>query len=213
MVSSQQCFSIGSSARICLYGRSKLSTNQQCDVMRGAIVVIVCFCLQQVDASKLYHMIRAQVCTRVSINYVRHAHWWSTPSFCFPIGRRLSSLLHDGQSDITASAFPYVLPDIWQETIKLYVIFNVLEIFDKYCAWLGQDILDALFVRKRQLRIFFLAVAYTRMQRYARGPLGSGVGGWLALGEVRTHACCHGYPPAAIFSGSHILVVLKPPGL
>jgi hypothetical protein len=67
------------------------------------------------------------------------------------------------------SAFPYVLaaPEesfhILQETIKLYVIFNVLEIFDKYCAWLGQDILDALFVRKRQLRIFFLAVAYTRM--------------------------------------------------
>lgn len=50
-----------------------------------------------------------------------------------------------------------------QETIKLYVIFNVLEIFDKYCAWLGQDILDALFSRKRQTRVFLVAVAYTRM--------------------------------------------------
>lgn len=49
-----------------------------------------------------------------------------------------------------------------QETIKLYVIFNVLEIFDKYCAWLGQDILDALFSRKRQTRVFLVAVAYTR---------------------------------------------------
>ncbi|KAH9459677.1 hypothetical protein Pst134EB_007907 [Puccinia striiformis f. sp. tritici] len=32
-----------------------------------------------------------------------------------------------------------------QETIKLYVIFNVLEIADRLCCSFGQDILDSLF--------------------------------------------------------------------
>ena len=40
-----------------------------------------------------------------------------------------------------------------QATIKLYVIFNMLEIFDKLCASFGQDILEALYastLRKRR---------------------------------------------------------------
>ncbi|KAH9978838.1 eukaryotic membrane protein family-domain-containing protein [Lactifluus volemus] len=38
-----------------------------------------------------------------------------------------------------------------QDTIKLYVIFNALEIADKLCASIGQDILDCLFSRSTLL--------------------------------------------------------------
>ncbi|KAF8902956.1 eukaryotic membrane protein family-domain-containing protein [Gymnopilus junonius] len=64
-----------------------------------------------------------------------------------------------------------------QETIKLYVIFNALEIGDRLCASIGQDILDCLFSRStleplsrrvpvssdtfRPLLFFFLALVYT----------------------------------------------------
>ncbi|PWN28054.1 DUF747-domain-containing protein [Jaminaea rosea] len=34
-----------------------------------------------------------------------------------------------------------------QDVVKLYVIFNVMEIFDRLCCSLGQDLLDALFSR------------------------------------------------------------------
>ncbi|THV05079.1 DUF747-domain-containing protein [Dendrothele bispora CBS 962.96] len=56
-----------------------------------------------------------------------------------------------------------------QDTIKLYVIFNALEIADRLCASFGQDILDCLFSRStlapdaptlRPLLYFFLAVVY-----------------------------------------------------
>ncbi|ORZ01641.1 eukaryotic membrane protein family-domain-containing protein [Syncephalastrum racemosum] len=66
-----------------------------------------------------------------------------------------------------------------QAVLKLYVVFNVLEIFDKLCCSVGQDILDALFSKstlgnpaqalggaayaKRQLRpitLFLLATVY-----------------------------------------------------
>lgn len=45
-----------------LFCRGTLTITQQCDILRGGVIVIVCFCLQQVDASKVYHLIRAQVC-------------------------------------------------------------------------------------------------------------------------------------------------------
>eukprot|EP01134_Creolimax_fragrantissima_P001178 CFRG1178T1 len=89
------------------FTRKPLSTMQLCDILRLAIVVIVSGCLQLLDASKIYHVIRSQ------------------------------------------------------DTIKLYVIFNVLEIIEKYCSWLGQDILDALFSRQRVKRIFCVAILYT----------------------------------------------------
>jgi len=63
-----------------------------------------------------------------------------------------------------------------QDTIKLYVIFNALEIGDRLCASIGQDILDSLFSRStleplshrmpmtthtfRPFLFFFLALAY-----------------------------------------------------
>ncbi|KAF5348675.1 hypothetical protein D9758_006827 [Tetrapyrgos nigripes] len=56
-----------------------------------------------------------------------------------------------------------------QDTIKLYVIFNALEIADRLCASIGQDILDCLFSRStlapstptlRPLLYFSLALAY-----------------------------------------------------
>ncbi|KAJ4483449.1 eukaryotic membrane protein family-domain-containing protein [Lentinula aciculospora] len=64
-----------------------------------------------------------------------------------------------------------------QDTIKLYVIFNALEIGDRLCASIGQDILDCLFSRStleplshrvplsshtfRPLLFFLLATVYT----------------------------------------------------
>ncbi|KAF8732630.1 hypothetical protein AX14_004135 [Amanita brunnescens Koide BX004] len=64
-----------------------------------------------------------------------------------------------------------------QDTIKLYVIFNALEIADRLCASIGQDILDCLFSRStleplsrhvpvssqifRPFIYFFLATMYT----------------------------------------------------
>ncbi|KDR75015.1 hypothetical protein GALMADRAFT_140571 [Galerina marginata CBS 339.88] len=64
-----------------------------------------------------------------------------------------------------------------QDTIKLYVIFNALEIGDRLCASIGQDILDCLFSRStleplsrrvpvsshtfRPFLFFFLALTYT----------------------------------------------------
>ncbi|KAF9038267.1 DUF747-domain-containing protein [Hymenopellis radicata] len=55
-----------------------------------------------------------------------------------------------------------------QDTIKLYVIFNALEIADRLCASIGQDILDCLFSRSslsptsfRTVLYFFLATLYT----------------------------------------------------
>ncbi|KNC79035.1 hypothetical protein SARC_08561 [Sphaeroforma arctica JP610] len=89
------------------FNRKPLSNNQQCDILRLIIVVVVSTFLQMLDASKLYHMIRSQ------------------------------------------------------DTIRLYVIFNVLEILEKYCSWLGQDILDALFSRQRAKRVFIVAIGYT----------------------------------------------------
>lgn len=67
-----------------------------------------------------------------------------------------------------------------QAVLKLYVIFNVLEVFDKLCCSVGSDILDALFSKstlgnpehgsmdgtvyaKRQLKpitLFLLATGY-----------------------------------------------------
>ncbi|KIY70649.1 DUF747-domain-containing protein [Cylindrobasidium torrendii FP15055 ss-10] len=55
-----------------------------------------------------------------------------------------------------------------QDTIKLYVIFNALEIADRLCASIGQDILDCLFSRSsltptsfRTVLYFLLATGYT----------------------------------------------------
>lgn len=71
-----------------------------------------------------------------------------------------------------------------QALLKLYVIFNVLEVFDKLCCSVGGDILDALFSKstlgdpeqgiggtayaKRQLRpitLFLLATGYMGKSR------------------------------------------------
>lgn len=62
-----------------------------------------------------------------------------------------------------------------QDVIKLYVIFNVMEILDRLCCSLGQDLLDALFSRRtlarrkdgsqpilRPLCFFLLALTYVQ---------------------------------------------------
>lgn len=40
-----------------------------------------------------------------------------------------------------------------QSTIKLYVLFNVLEIADRLCSAIGQDILDCLFSKSIFARV------------------------------------------------------------
>ncbi|KAJ3066230.1 hypothetical protein HDU98_010471, partial [Podochytrium sp. JEL0797] len=69
----------------------RLSTSQKCDLMKGLLVGICCYMLENVDGSRLYHSVRGQ------------------------------------------------------STIKLYVIFNMLEICDKLCSAFGHDVLDSLF--------------------------------------------------------------------
>ncbi|GBB91665.1 hypothetical protein RclHR1_19000003 [Rhizophagus clarus] len=68
-----------------------LNLSQKCDLLKGLLIILVCMALQNVDASRIYHIIRGQ------------------------------------------------------SAIKLYVIFNVLEIFDRLCCSFGGDILDSLF--------------------------------------------------------------------
>ncbi|KAJ3231861.1 hypothetical protein HDU81_003474 [Chytriomyces hyalinus] len=70
---------------------SRLNTSQKCDLMKGLLVIICCYLLENVDGSRVYHSVRGQ------------------------------------------------------STIKLYVIFNMLEIFDKLMSAFGHDILDSLF--------------------------------------------------------------------
>ncbi|KAJ3031423.1 UNVERIFIED_CONTAM: hypothetical protein HDU68_004113 [Siphonaria sp. JEL0065] len=69
----------------------RLSSSQKCDLMKGLLVAICCYMLENVDGSRLYHSVRGQ------------------------------------------------------STIKLYVIFNLLEICDKLCSAFGHDVLDSLF--------------------------------------------------------------------
>eukprot|EP01119_Soliformovum_irregulare_P012932 TRINITY_DN3392_c0_g1_i1.p1 TRINITY_DN3392_c0_g1~~TRINITY_DN3392_c0_g1_i1.p1 ORF type:complete len:533 (+),score=119.67 TRINITY_DN3392_c0_g1_i1:236-1600(+) len=96
------------------------SLTQVWDLSRGFIVIACFLMLTYVDASRLYHYIRAQ------------------------------------------------------SVLKLYVVFNVLEVGDRLCCSFGQDIFDALFLKtlnrnavtSRELHlhpitIFFVALTYT----------------------------------------------------
>ncbi|KAI8593906.1 eukaryotic membrane protein family-domain-containing protein [Geranomyces variabilis] len=71
--------------------KTRLTSSQKCDLMKGSLIVICCYMLQRYDASRIYHSVRGQA------------------------------------------------------LIKLYVIFNSLEICDKLCSAFGHDILDSLF--------------------------------------------------------------------
>ncbi|KAG9290681.1 hypothetical protein G9A89_011644 [Geosiphon pyriformis] len=73
--------------------KKRLSLSQQCDLLKGLLVLLVCIFLQRIDASQMYHSIRGQA------------------------------------------------------VIKLYVIFNVLEILDRLCCSFGCDIMDSLFCK------------------------------------------------------------------
>ncbi|CAG8549729.1 4016_t:CDS:10 [Ambispora leptoticha] len=88
-----------------------LTLSQQCDLLKGLLVIFVCLALQRVDASQMYHSIRGQA------------------------------------------------------VIKLYVIFNVLEILDRLCCSFGNDILDALSC-KSTLAGLSLNMAHTMIMSY-----------------------------------------------
>ena len=88
-----------------------------------------------------------------------------------------------------------------QATLKLYVIFNVLEIFDKLCASFGQDILDSLYASaggRRRWRgglalDFVIASVYTLLHTVVRAradPSSPARPGGLC-------SCPHGLSPRA----------------
>ncbi|CZS96211.1 related to cytomegalovirus gH-receptor family protein [Rhynchosporium graminicola] len=98
---------------------SSLSSYHKADLLQGAVIIVSCFILMRLDASRMYHSIRGQ------------------------------------------------------SAIKLYVIFNALEVCDKLLAALGQDILECLFSNEtlernsygrskvlRPLGMFILALIY-----------------------------------------------------
>lgn len=85
-----------------------------------------------------------------------------------------------------------------QSVMKLYVVFSVLEIFDKLCASFGQDILESLFASATSVR------------------LGSGYALWLdltvAYGYLTAHTLVLFYQvvalSVAINSNSNVLLTL-----
>ncbi|RAL62676.1 hypothetical protein DID88_004519 [Monilinia fructigena] len=98
---------------------SSLSSYNKADILQGAVIIFSSFFLMKLDASRMYHSIRAQ------------------------------------------------------SAIRLYVIYNLLEVFDRLAAALGQDIFECLFSdetlerdsdgRSRVLRplgMFVLALIY-----------------------------------------------------
>lgn len=102
-----------------LRARASLKSSEKVDILKGALILMTCVVLNQLDASRIYHNIRGQA------------------------------------------------------AIKLYVLYNVLEIGDKLFCALGQDILDCLFSKStfgrkedgsrrhlRPLAFLILALAY-----------------------------------------------------
>ncbi|ESZ90945.1 hypothetical protein SBOR_8663 [Sclerotinia borealis F-4128] len=98
---------------------SSLSSYNKADLLQGAVIIFSSFFLMKLDASRMYHSIRAQ------------------------------------------------------SAIRLYVIYNLLEVFDRLAAALGQDIFECLFSDEtlerdsdgrskvlRPLGMFILALIY-----------------------------------------------------
>ncbi|OAA69102.1 Membrane protein,Tapt1/CMV receptor [Cordyceps fumosorosea ARSEF 2679] len=105
---------------------SNLSTYNKADLLQGAVILCSSFALMRLDASRMYHFIRAQ------------------------------------------------------SAIKLYVIFNILEVGDRLLSAIGQDILECLFSAETLSRtasgrskvllpagMFVLALAYNCLHSIA----------------------------------------------
>lgn len=105
---------------------SNLSTYHKADLLQGAVILCSSFALMKLDASRMYHFIRAQ------------------------------------------------------SAIKLYVIFNILEVGDRLLSAIGQDILECLFSSETLSRnasgrskillplgMFLLALAYNCLHSIA----------------------------------------------
>ncbi|ATY60277.1 Membrane, Tapt1 CMV receptor [Cordyceps militaris] len=105
---------------------SNLSTYHKADLLQGAVILCSSFALMRLDASRMYHFIRAQ------------------------------------------------------SAIKLYVIFNILEVGDRLLSAIGQDILECLFSAETLSRnasgrskillplgMFLLALAYNCLHSIA----------------------------------------------
>ncbi|KAK6906918.1 hypothetical protein I203_100907 [Kwoniella mangroviensis CBS 8507] len=87
--------------------------------------------------------------TRIISNVVKRKEWWPIPlAHQHSILRMLLLLIPTiillGATD-SSKMYHSVRG---QDTIKLYVIFNALEIADRLCCAFGQDVLDTLFARE-----------------------------------------------------------------
>ncbi|KIR71521.1 hypothetical protein I310_04828 [Cryptococcus deuterogattii CA1014] len=86
---------------------------------------------------------------RILSNFSRSRAWWPVPiAHLNSILRMLLLMIPTGVLLVSTDASKMYHTVRGQDTIKLYVIFNALEIGDRLCCAFGQDVLDTLFARE-----------------------------------------------------------------
>ncbi|WWD16768.1 hypothetical protein CI109_101200 [Kwoniella shandongensis] len=87
--------------------------------------------------------------TRIITNIIRRRAWWPIPTaHLHSILRSLLLFIPTVILLMGTDASKMYHTVRGQDTIKLYVIFNALEIADRLCCAFGQDVLDTLFARE-----------------------------------------------------------------
>ncbi|WRT65422.1 uncharacterized protein IL334_002365 [Kwoniella shivajii] len=87
--------------------------------------------------------------TRIISNVIRRKEWWPIPLAHQHSILRMLLLLVPAVILLGATDASKMYHSVrGQDTIKLYVIFNALEIADRLCCAFGQDVLDTLFARE-----------------------------------------------------------------
>ncbi|KJE02403.1 hypothetical protein I311_03800 [Cryptococcus gattii NT-10] len=86
---------------------------------------------------------------RILSNFSRNRAWWPVPiAHLNSILRMLLLMIPTGVLLVSTDASKMYHTVRGQDTIKLYVIFNALEIGDRLCGAFGQDVSDTLFARE-----------------------------------------------------------------
>ncbi|WWC59938.1 uncharacterized protein I303_102501 [Kwoniella dejecticola CBS 10117] len=87
--------------------------------------------------------------TRILSNAIKRKEWWPIPLAHQHSILRMLLLLIPASILLGATDSSKMYHSVrGQDTIKLYVIFNALEIADRLCCAFGQDVLDTLFARE-----------------------------------------------------------------
>ncbi|WVW79706.1 hypothetical protein I302_101676 [Kwoniella bestiolae CBS 10118] len=87
--------------------------------------------------------------TRILTNVIKRKEWWPIPLAHQHSILRMLLLLIPTVILLGATDSSKMYHSVrGQDTIKLYVIFNALEIADRLCCAFGQDVLDTLFARE-----------------------------------------------------------------